>query len=116
MGYNTTILLLNDAEHRLDDDATFAKRLGAAVREVASFGKPKDLAIGNHVNGATVIETHHADDVAILAIGGNTAVRMATLGGAWAMIGAEDCNERLLRELADRLGYTLRRKPQRKVR
>lgn len=75
MGYNTTVVVMNDALSYIRDDPEFGARLADAVSR-AIMGKPIDVAAharsgGIHCNAATVIETHHADSDVLVRVGGN---------------------------------------------
>jgi hypothetical protein len=70
MGFNTTVVILNDAIHDIADDPHFAGRLAEAVAH--HFGKPVWVRAGSHGNAALVVETHHADDKVLVKVGGNT--------------------------------------------
>ena len=76
MGFNTTVVVLNDALGEIAEDAQFGERLAAAIRQVQR-GKPVNVAAhgkhGIHCNAALVVETHHADQDVLVRIGGNTA-------------------------------------------
>ena len=79
MGLNTTVLILNDALTQIENDPEFGKKLVKVIRERTILEKIVDgrgrissyVQAGNHVNAASVIETHHADLTALVAIGGN---------------------------------------------
>jgi hypothetical protein len=79
MGFNSTVVVLNDALSQIERDPDFGKNLARAIMEV-SRGKPVDVASvsGNsaHCNVATVIETHHADLYEVTAVGGNCGIRL----------------------------------------
>ena len=91
MGYNTTVVVMNDALGAIANDPKFGESLQRAVCE-AQRGKPVDVPAysyrngvdqewtGVHCNAATVIETHHADDTSLVAVGGNTGT---SLGLFW---------------------------------
>lgn len=113
MGYNTTVVVLNDALSYIRDDAEFGKKLHDAVVSV-SRGKPVDVTAGNHCNAATVIETHHADMASICVIGGNCGHQLSEV---WACADwrEHDVQVRLLECLADKLGYRISKKPVRKT-
>lgn len=66
MGFNTTLLILNDHLHCIEDDHDFGKKVADAVRAFRP-GKQNDVC-----NGATLIETHHADSSVVLVMSGNT--------------------------------------------
>ena len=74
MGYNTTVVIMNDALGDIKEDKDFGKRLYDAVLMVQR-GMPVDVAAhgkhGIHINAATVIETHHADMDVLVSVGGN---------------------------------------------
>jgi hypothetical protein len=75
MGWNTTVLVLNDALHIIENDPQFGARLVEAI-QMAHGGKQVDVAAhsttgGIHCNAATVIETHHADRMVTVKIGQN---------------------------------------------
>ena len=65
MGFNTTVLVLNDALTEIENDPEFGKKLVAGIRKLGSTGGihpgPVNVPVGNHANPVTVIETHHAD-------------------------------------------------------
>ena len=113
MGYNTTVIVLNDALHEIENDPLFGRKLGEAVARL-SLGRAVvgdhgvDISAGGHVNAATAIESHHADSNAIVAVGGNCAT---VLGHTYGDHHKEEDKEKILRQLADELGFSLRRKP-----
>lgn len=74
MGFNTTIVVMNDALGEIRDDPGFGRRLHDAIvgiggREVSAHGK-----VFIHANAAIVIETHHADHDVLVRVGGNRGV------------------------------------------
>lgn len=76
MGYNTTVVVLNDALEFIAGDPLFGDRLKDAVLEAGSTGKRVDVEArlpggGVHCNAASVIETHHADFDVYVRVGGN---------------------------------------------
>lgn len=75
MGFNTTVVVLNDALSYIRDDPEFGRRLYDACM-IVQRGKPVDVAAhpiggGIHCNAATVVESHHADYTVYVAVGGN---------------------------------------------
>lgn len=123
MGYNTTVVVMNDALHMIANDPEFGKNLASAISHLSvSNGEPVDVPAysyrdgeksgGVHCNAATAIETHHADGTIVVAVGGNMG---EALHKNWLYpYGEGDRKERILRELADELGFTIRRKPSKK--
>lgn len=108
MGYNTTVVVLNDALGNIESDSEFGRNLARAISQV-SRGEPVDVASRNHCNAATVIETHHADQTAIVTVGGNYGTLQAMSWGYTHH--TPEFAEKHLRVWAEQLGYRLVRKP-----
>lgn len=106
MGFNSTVIVLNDALNDIESDPEFGRKLALAILTV-SRGDAVDVSAGCHGNAATVIETHHADTNAIVAVGGNCGT---VLGHAYGTHHEDKDNLAILKQLADRLGYSLRKK------
>lgn len=106
MGYNTTVVVMNDALNEIKNDPKFGEKLSQAVMKVV-FGSPVDVAALNYMNAATVIESHHADGTAIVAVGGNYGVVLGYVGGD---PNTEEGKLHILKELARRMGYNLTKK------
>lgn len=75
MGYNTTVVVINDALDYIAEDPLFGKRLAEAIK-AAGHGGAVDVAAHNtrggiHCNAAIVIETHHANLDVRVRVGGN---------------------------------------------
>ena len=110
MGYNTTVVVLNDALGNIEEDPEFGKNLARAIMQLSvSRGRPVDVSSKGHVNAATAIETHHADRYIASAIGGNRAVVLGDCG-SWNVDDEVD----MLRRLADKYGYNLHKKRDRR--
>jgi hypothetical protein len=74
MGFNTTIIILNDALESIAADPKFGKMLRDAVlKAVSQKDCPVRLWAGNSDAGS-VIETHHADQDVMVSVGGNTGI------------------------------------------
>jgi hypothetical protein len=109
MGFNTTVVVMNDALGDIENDPEFGKRLASAIHSV---GSQKVDVSAHHSNGrsisgnaATVIETHHCGDTALVAVGGNHGTVIA-----WAGDVPHHKTEgqlKLLQALAEKLGYHL---------
>lgn len=121
MGWNTTVIVLNDAIDMIRDDPNFGKNLYYAVlacqrgeqQDVPAYAYRDGQVRGVHVNAATVIEQHHADDTAIVAVGQNCGTKI----GSCYYTGRHDLpegQEKILRQLADNMGYRLVKKSKRK--
>ena len=108
MGFNTTIIVLNDALYSISQDKEFGAKLAQAINTF-DLGGLQSISSGSNCNAATVIETHHADGIALIAVGGNCGRNLGCHGGYRAT------DEDLLRSLADKLGFRLLRKPKPKM-
>lgn len=113
MGYNTTVVFLNDALGDIEYDPDFGKKLADAVLQVQR-GKSVDVSAGSHVNAATVIESHHADYYSAVLVGGNYGHRLPGSVGIRHWDKTSEIELAYLRELAHAHGYDLRKKPVRK--
>ncbi len=80
MGYNTAIVVMNDALGAIKNDPKFGESLYNAVLE-AQRNKQVDVPAytyrdgevrGIHCNAATVLSTAHADDPQVMVVKGNT--------------------------------------------
>lgn len=82
MGWNTTVVIINDALGEIEKDPEFGKKLAAAIREAGARHLPNEkrengyhriieIPAGNHANAAQVVESHHADVMVLVAVGGN---------------------------------------------
>ena len=121
MGYNTTVIVLNDAVDQIAKDPQFGKKLADAISSIRTdqylteqAGKKyygTDVSAGNHCNAATVIETHHADITKVILVGGNMG---EDIGAAWLRKADEPKELQLARALAEEHGYHLRKNPERK--
>ena len=114
MGFNTAVLILNDAIDGVEKDpASFAKNMMHAWHLFQRTGNPTDFAIGNHVNGGTIFHNAHADVTGVYAIGGNHTSKLHT---AWngGKHHSDEEKVKLLKELANELGYTITKKRKKK--
>lgn len=104
MGYNTTLVILNDALHEIENDKEFGMKVAQAARRVSGYGHSLDIDSGNHCNAATVVETHHADQIKLIAVGGNCGEDLGYVGNWNAN------KEQMLRSLAESMGFTVSKK------
>lgn len=122
MGYNTSLIVLNDAIDMIRDDPEFGRRIYDTVLKLGDprlHPRERDIAAhssrgGVHCNAASVIETHHADTTTVVAFGGNSGTILHNTYG-WEHHTPEG-KERLVREMARDLGYNLVRNPRLKPR
>lgn len=128
MGFNTNIMILNDRLHDIERDPDFGKKVVDAVcaNTLTPSYQPTEFDYQSQV-----LAQHHADATSIVATGGNTGFVVGFVTGRlynrendqrdsanpYDMVdNLKDGWDRelLLRQLADQLGYSLRRKPQSK--
>jgi hypothetical protein len=105
MGYNTPVLILNDAMDNLKTDADVGRKMYEAMLETPHPSKRVNgvsFSIGNHCNGGMVLPSAHADDVQVIAVGYNYMRRLGTVYNVEL-----DNPEMVLKQLADSLGYRL---------
>lgn len=111
MGYNSTLVVMNDDLHEIEDDAEFGKKVAQAIIQHDRYsraGIPNDISSGHCANAATVITTHHADETSIIAVGGNYGT---VIGRTWGYSHhTPEDKERILRSLAKEMGYDLRKR------
>ena len=109
MGYNTSAIIMNDALSSIREDKDLGKKIhdGVIALSGVSRGTIIDVSAGGYVNAIGLIEDHHADHMQPLLIGGNTA---HVIQGTWVSWDSTGMEQRLLEELAKKLGYTLRKK------
>jgi hypothetical protein len=110
MGYNSTVVVLNDALGDIERDPDFGKKLVNAIMSMPISISGVDVTAGCHCNAARVIESHHADNTTLVAIGGNDGEKYVETFG-WN-ITDDKFKLRLLQEFADRLGYRVVKKIQ----
>lgn len=113
MGWQTTVIVNNDSLGTIQNDPDFTKKLVSAILQVRNDHQVSVNAYDGHcsINGATVIESHH--------ISGNMIISAGGLGGLVLGFGGCDTNneknkEVILKNLAESMGYTLRKKPVKK--
>lgn len=69
MGFNATVVILNDRLTEIERDPEFGKKLATAIRH---FDRTRPDRMP-YVTGQTqVIGVHHADGLMVFAVGGNT--------------------------------------------
>lgn len=75
MGYNTTVVIVNDALEAIAEDPNFGKELKTAILKAVSKSQcPVHVSAGCYSIAASVIETHHADFDVLVRVGDNRGV------------------------------------------
>lgn len=113
MGYNSTVIVLNDALDQIEKDPEFGKNLSRAIMSLHRKGGAVDVPAGNHCNAASVVESHHADHSALVLMGGNYGSVVGSTFG-WSHHEKDKQLEMLKRILGD-MGYRVVKKPTRKT-
>jgi hypothetical protein len=107
MGWNTTVVVMNDSLSNIENDPDFGKNLGSAIREHVSRRKERvDVRARGAGNAASVIAQAHADVVSVVLVGGNYGRVIAQEHNGGNHKDPED-QVKLLREAARKLGYSL---------
>ncbi len=70
MGFNTTIVILNDALGDIEKDKDFGKKIVAAIRKNSCTNSRETLYSGNG-NCGEVVEQHHSSYDYLIKVGGN---------------------------------------------
>jgi len=109
MGYNSTVVILNDVLSDLRNNPRFGEKLADAIAEQHMTGKPFDVQ-----NGVIVVEQHHADETAVVAVGGNCGTKLGMVGG-YTHHTPED-KLRIVKSLANDLGFNLSKQRKKKWR
>jgi len=89
MGYNTTVVILNDALGDIANDPDFGRKLADAI--LRQSGNRHEVVNATSISpggtvrrssmAAIVVEQHHADETTLVAVGGNTAAVVHTQSG-----------------------------------
>lgn len=109
MGYNTTVVILNDGLHDIKEDPEIGAKLYNGVLE-ASSRNGVTVSAGNHCNPIKIVETHHADSVSLIAVGGNTAQIISPYICSSRQMFEENTKVEILKALAEQLGYRVIKK------
>ena len=83
MGYNTTLIVLNDALEEIKGDPEFGKKVAEAISRIVISEGRIDISAGNHCNAASVVESHHADISRLVLLGGNLGRPIDGVSFSW---------------------------------
>lgn len=112
MGFNTSVVILNDCLGSISEDKDIGKRIADAVHDLSGRRRPIDVRAGNALQAVRVIETHHASSFVPILVGGNCGFEIRT--AIPSDTHSDDMETTLLRRLADKHGYALRKKATRR--
>lgn len=101
MGFNTLVVIHNDALGRMEKDASLGEYLGSAIRRNYGVKEPQSFRYG------VIISQYHADDLKLALCGWNTGF---VVGNAWGDPGHDTAKVQALRSFAASLGYEIRKK------
>jgi len=116
MGYNSGLIILNDALHVIKDNPLqFTEGVVRAIQSAPmSYHRGAsriDVAVQGHVNAASLFHMAHADEHQVYVVGGNTAL---VVPGGFTRIGGyqdpKETNLALIKQMADVAGYRLVKK------
>ncbi len=102
MGFNSTLVVLNDHLHLIGKDQSFGEQVERAVLKLSVSNEPVWLPSGC----AVAIEQHHADGYIPVLVGHNTGKALDFS----VPCHTEDMEMDLLRRLAEKKGFNLHRK------
>lgn len=117
MGYNTIVLFLNDHLHSIKEDAqeVIDKIYSRGVSGMDDNKLEQYPSIKHHYYLPYQIQVptvHHADETVLIAVGGNYATK---LFHTWGYSHHEEKDQiRLLKEWANKLGYNISKKREKK--
>lgn len=107
MGFNTAVMLCNDELHTIENSKVFAKDLCSAASEAYCYNKKIRVPGTN----AIVLPSEHADVKRVIVVGGNDINKTNIyMMDRFSEIHKEEIELRILRDAAEKLGYTLRKK------
>lgn len=109
MGFNTSMLILNDCLSEIEQDPELGKKISQGVGMLARGEQVNITTVGGKCrsNGITLVETHHADTDTVVMFGGNRAQVLSNAVWADAKEGDLSPDVKYLRSLAAQMGYTL---------
>lgn len=103
MGFNTTVLILNDGMDNILTDKDFPVKLHRQILKGEG-----DFSIGNHCNAGCVVDCHHADYTSLIAVGGNYGTVFAKSVAGHSHHSDED-KLAMLVSLATQMGYYIKK-------
>ena len=76
MGYNTTVVIYNDALDQIANDLEFGKKLVDAILKLNNKNRSSitGMVFSGNGSAAQVIESHHADILVKVLVGNNTGI------------------------------------------
>jgi hypothetical protein len=106
MGFNATVVVCLDQISSIENDPQFGREFSMAVLDCN--GRNRKI-YGPH--GIMVVETHHADHLVPVIVGGNTGTVIPAYVGIDPNETNDSTNVRVLKEMARVLGYRVSKIP-----
>lgn len=69
MGFNTTIMILNDRLDEISRDPEFGRKL---VQNILAHSSRDPNRLPNYMPAVEIVSVEHADTISVVAVGGNT--------------------------------------------
>lgn len=123
MGFNKLLLCLNDAESEVNKDPkgwweacknAFYMLQRKRPDPKTWVKQPEDFGFGYHANGWSAVWEDHADNVAVVMVGGNCATVLGTYHNG-GIHHTEEAQLRILKDVLDKMGYRVVRKSNRRA-
>jgi len=106
MGFNSVVFICNDAIGQIEKDPVGWWQKTWCELASVPHGKPATYGFGNHCNGFQAVWNQHADNTALIMIGGNMAT---VVDSTHHRLGhhEEDTQNAFLKEVLEKRGYTV---------
>lgn len=106
MGFQTTIMILNDALGEIDNDPKgWWEKTSEMIKAHRGNSDPQSYGFGSFSNGFTLVDVHHADVTSVIAVGGNYSTILSKLPRQSHH--SEEHELELIKKLAKKHGYKL---------
>jgi hypothetical protein len=107
MGFNSVILICNDAVCKIEDDPKgWWKKAWSKLSEL-TYGKTKTFGHGNHGNAFQAVWNQHADFTGVIMVGQNGATVFGS--SLYGKHHTEEGQLKILKEILRDKGYTIRK-------
>jgi len=116
MGYNSVLFLCNDAVDQIDKDPAgwwekaWLQLVRSPYKTHEGLDQSGSFGFGNHASGFQAVWNRHADEQALIAVGGNYATVLKGSRWSWSGHHTEEGQVELLKLAAKELGYELHKK------
>lgn len=109
MGYVATLVINMDALHLIKDDKEFGKNVYYAVTSLDIRGEGGRVTVGGFYSAAQAIEKHHSSQAVPVLVGG---AQDKVISGVAVDFTLQDKTElEVLKQLTEKHGFSLRKKP-----